>query len=80
MVNGARKYAPHDWVNVDRGDLVAGIRRHLDRYVDGERADADSGLHPLAHAAARALMVITIDLCRGVGRFGPLARRARTRT
>ena len=31
--------------------------RHLYRWVDGERIDADSGCHPLQHAAWRLLAI-----------------------
>ncbi len=33
------------------------FRRHLRRWKSGERADADSGAHPLVHVAWRALAI-----------------------
>lgn len=33
------------------------MRRHLKRWEDGERADPDSGSHPLVHVAWRALAI-----------------------
>ena len=54
---------PADWLDgrIAEEAQLAAIRRHLDRYEDGERSDADSGAHPLAHVMARCAMLITID-------------------
>jgi hypothetical protein len=56
--DGARKRAagrkPH-W-RVDQGHIEA-MYRHLRRWEMGETEDPDSGCHPLAHAAWRALAI-----------------------
>lgn len=54
---------PGDWLDgrIPRDAQIAAIDRHLQRYVDGERADVDSGAHPLAHVMARCAMLITLD-------------------
>ena len=41
---------------VDPSHLAAAAR-HLERWQDGERIDADSGCHPLVHCAWRLLAV-----------------------
>lgn len=61
---GARKYADDNWKHVDnarRRYLRAAIG-HIAAWMDGERADAESRLHPLAHAACSLLFMIWFDL------------------
>lgn len=41
---------------------VGGALRHILGYLAGDRVDHDSGLHPLAHAAARLLLAREIEL------------------
>ena len=57
---------PGDWLDgrISEEAQLAAIRRHLDRYEDGEESDADSGAHPLAHVMARCAMLITLDTTR----------------
>lgn len=40
---------------------LASTKRHINDYRMGLRLDADSGLHPLLHAACRCLMQYTLD-------------------
>lgn len=58
IADGGRKRQagtkPH-WT-VDPGH-VAALQRHLARWDRGERVDADSGAHPLVHAAFRCLAI-----------------------
>ena len=51
---GKREAGLKDHWTVDKGHMEAGLR-HLGRYWNGERADADSGCHPLVHLAWRCL-------------------------
>ena len=44
------------------GSHYAAAHRHIERYEGGEHADADSGCHPLVHAAWRLLAVAYQDL------------------
>lgn len=57
---------PADWLDgrIPTADQLAAIQRHIARYEGGERADADSGAHPLAHVMARCAMLITLDTTR----------------
>jgi hypothetical protein len=51
---------PH-WAVEDARAHAAALDRHLTRWRLGEQADADSGAHPLAHVAWRALAIAAIE-------------------
>lgn len=53
--NKRRKGRKPDW-RVD-AEHISAMYRHLRRWENGERIDADSGSHPLAHVAWRALAI-----------------------
>lgn len=53
-VNGARPTWHH----------LAKACKHLARYLCGERSDPETGLHPLAHCAARVLLALESILRR----------------
>jgi len=55
------------WRSQDRSRHLAALKRHLDRFERNELHDHDSGLHPLAHVACRALFIVWIDLNRPKG-------------
>lgn len=57
LADGATKRRPHAWQTAasDRHQLA--FFRHYMRWINGERADADSGAHPLVHVAFRALAI-----------------------
>lgn len=60
--SGDRKYAAGDWImapeRIDgRRDLASALR-HVGQYIEGQETDEDSGLSPLAHAAARLLFLL----------------------
>jgi hypothetical protein len=59
MTMGAAKYAPGNWVHVEGGKdrYFAAAMRHLLAYRAGERADAESGLPHLAHAATNMMFL-----------------------
>lgn len=57
LADGATKREPHTWQQTTVGTHVLKIARHWDRWVRGERHDADSGAHPLVHVAFRALAI-----------------------
>ncbi len=67
------KYPPWGWLTVeDWQDKYYGATvRHLFEYRKGSTADAKSGLHPLAHACASALIL----LARHIGIGGELGNR-----
>lgn len=43
-------------------DHSSALLRHTARWLEGEEVDVNSGLHPLAHVAARALMLLQLIL------------------
>ena len=47
---GAEKYAPDNWKKIDPIRYVDAAGRHINAHRRGETADAESGLHHLAHA------------------------------
>ena len=58
---GSTKYAPHNWrFGIKHMKLIGGVLRHIYDYLDGVNTDKESGLHPLAHAAAGILMLIDL--------------------
>lgn len=64
LILGAEKYAPNNWLEVDgkssdHRSMHASMFRHLADSHAGKRKDHDSGLDPLLHLAARALMLYT---------------------
>lgn len=60
---GARKYAPDNWRHVPdaRRRYFAAAMRHLVAWMGGEKADAESGLPHLAHAACCVLFLAELD-------------------
>lgn len=64
MEMGAKKYGANNWLDddghcSDHKSMHASMFRHLAESSAGFTADKESGLHPLLHLAARALMVYT---------------------
>lgn len=62
------KYPAWDWLNVEGWEdkYFGAAMRHLFDYRKGVTKDAKSGLHPLSHASACLLILITRTL--GVGK------------
>lgn len=60
MESGAEKYGAYNWrENEVREDVyISAALRHIAAYQDGERADPDSGAHPLGHAMASLAILI----------------------
>jgi len=63
MTFGAKKYDDNNWKNVDNGAerYYAAAMRHLAAWRRGERADAESGLHPLAHALCGIMFAFWLE-------------------
>lgn len=59
---GARKYSPHGWKGREAASHTGHADNHICRFLDGETADHESGLHPLAHAAARLIMALWVEM------------------
>lgn len=52
------------WLRVEdwRSEYYSALLRHLEAWRSGERSDAESGLSPLAHVAANALILLAREL------------------
>lgn len=63
--NGAAKYGPFNWREnkVCATTYISAMMRHLGQYLDGEDADAESGLSHLAHVIASANILIDAKHC-----------------
>ncbi len=63
---GAEKHKDDDYVSTSSNRTISGefdaVIRHYRAFVGGERNDAETGLHHLAHAAARALIACQMAL------------------
>ena len=61
---GAKKYAPDNWRHVPdaRRRYFDAAMRHLTAWWSGERADAETGLSHLAHAACCVLFLLALEL------------------
>jgi hypothetical protein len=63
MTKGAEKYAPRNWERgMDPAIMIDCAFRHVDAYRRGERYDAETGCHHLAHAAWNILALMTYDI------------------
>lgn len=62
---GAAKYGPFNWreCKVEAMTYVSAMMRHIGQYLDGEDADAESGLSHLAHVIASANILIDAKHC-----------------
>ena len=58
--DGAAKYGPWNWraEKISLCNYLGAMRRHINRILDGEDSDAESGLMHLAHVAATACIVM----------------------
>lgn len=61
---GAQKYAPDNWKKVPdpRRRYYAALLRHVISWWEGERLDAETGLHHLGHAGCCLLFLLWFDL------------------
>lgn len=60
---GAKKYGANSWLegrHFNHRDNHASMSRHLAEYYMHKNVDDESGLDPLLHLAARALMAYTL--------------------
>lgn len=59
---GANKYAPNNWQNVDdMSRYVDAALRHIASYRKGERNDAETNLHHLAHAMCCLAFIVDLE-------------------
>jgi hypothetical protein len=63
MAFGAQKYGERNWEKgIKYSRLYSALQRHLTDWWDGQDADPETGLPPLAHAACDALFLLTFVL------------------
>lgn len=63
---GAEKYAPDNWrKGLSHRECISSALRHIFKWLAGETADAESGLHHLAHAAWNCLTVVEYSIIGG---------------
>lgn len=64
LLYGAKRYGERNWMQLEnpRKRYIDAAMRHIDEYVSGERVDDESGLHPLAHAAASLAFIVAFDM------------------
>ncbi len=63
LTYGAHKYAPHNWKKVPQRKerYTDALLRHIYAWLEGEKRDAESGLHHLAHAGCCVLFLLHFD-------------------
>jgi hypothetical protein len=61
---GAKKYGERNWLaaQVEINTYLAAMKRHIDKVIDGEDIDPESGAHHLGHVMAGCSIVL--DACR----------------
>lgn len=60
---GAKKYHAENWrEGVSYRRVYGAIMRHLFRWWKGEKADEETGLHPLAHAMCELMFLLNYEL------------------
>ena len=63
LTRGAIKYAVRNWERGMKWSYVLGsMMRHITKFLCGERYDAETGCHHLAHVAWNALALMTYDI------------------
>jgi hypothetical protein len=64
-LDGAIKYGPFNWRDEGVSVMVylAAIKRHLDRYLEGERDAPDSKVHNLGHIMACCAIILDSEEC-----------------
>ena len=56
---GAKKYGADNWkLNLDKKRIVAALKRHIEKYLNDEQLDTESGLPHLAHAACNIAFLL----------------------
>lgn len=60
MRSGAEKYGDHDWRGISDWESIyrRKVYRHMMEFASGEKADKDSGMHPLYHMVADAMIYL----------------------
>lgn len=56
MTDGAKKYADHNWTKLKLVRVLTALKRHLNKFDQGEEFPKDSREHHMAHVIANAMM------------------------
>ena len=60
---GAQKYGDNNWrITEPKSRYIAAAFRHIEAFRSGETVDAESGIHPLAHAICSLLFVLQMQV------------------
>ncbi len=62
LTTGAATHGDHGWNDEPFGALYDALQRHAQAWWEGESFDPDGGQHHLAAVAARALMLLELDM------------------
>lgn len=60
LMLGAKKYGERNWLatQVEMTTYLSAMKRHIDRVLDGEDIDPESGAHHLGHVMASCSIVL----------------------
>ena len=59
---GKRKYTAYNWCKGSKWSRpAASALRHIYAWLRGQKVDPETGLHPLAHACCRLMMLIEFE-------------------
>lgn len=63
LADGERKYGPYNWRDkkVSATTYVGAMKRHIDKWFDGEEVSDDALVHHLAHAMACCAIILDAD-------------------
>ena len=61
LTMGAKKYARDNWKKVDRDEYERAIYSHLNKYLQGNKKDTESGFSHLFHVACNAMFLDYFD-------------------
>jgi hypothetical protein len=61
LTYGSKKYTPDNWMYVEKSRYYDALLRHVDAFHNGEKVDAESGKHHLAHALCCLMYMLWHD-------------------
>jgi len=65
LKSGNVKHGPWNWREnpIEAMEHIAAVKRHLERWIDGENEDPETGVSPLAHARATLAILLDAEAC-----------------
>jgi hypothetical protein len=58
---GAKKYTPNNWKTVSRERYESAVMRHWSAYMQGEKADPETGLSHIGHIICSLMFLMWFD-------------------